>query len=139
MQEDTLGHDAIFGATIYRYTRAQALEDGVLVDVTDTAREAGFRLPVAITADAWNKAVAWTEADSARQVPQDEAGRLWDVLWMACMAARRAKGGFRVPFQLHVVPRGGAATRPRLMTLHVHIGPGDEGEPVITVMNPDED
>ncbi|MCF5089180.1 hypothetical protein GIW57_03195 [Stenotrophomonas sp. PA-6-5C] len=33
---------------IHSYTRAQAIEDGVLVDVSDVAKEAGFKLPVAI-------------------------------------------------------------------------------------------
>jgi hypothetical protein len=131
--------NTLFGEVIHRYTRAQALADGMLVDVTETAREAGFRVPVAMTAAAWSKAVAWTDADSARQTPQDEAGRLWDVLWMAYITARRASGDCRVPFQLHVVPRGGQARAPRPTTLHMHIGPGDEGEPVITLMNPDEE
>ena len=36
---------------IYTYTRAQALEDGVLIDVSQMAKEAGFRLPAVITAD----------------------------------------------------------------------------------------
>ena len=128
-----------FGEVIHRYTRAQALADGVLVDVTEMAREASFRAPVTMTAAAWDKAVAWSSADSARQTPQDESGRLWDVLWMACITARRASGSCRVPFQLYVVPRGGKATRPHPLMLHMHIGPGDEGEPVITIMTPDED
>ncbi len=68
---------------ISSYTRAQAIADGVLVDVTETAKEAGFRCPVALTRAAWADCVAWSEADTRRQVPQDEAGRLWDVLWMA--------------------------------------------------------
>jgi hypothetical protein len=33
-------------------TRADALRDGVLIDVTATAREAGLRWPVALTAAA---------------------------------------------------------------------------------------
>lgn len=131
--------NTLFGEVIHRYTRAQALADGMLVDVTETAREAGFRVAVALTAAAWGKAVAWTDADSARQTPQDESGRLWDVVWMAYIAARRASGGCRVPFRVHVVPRGGKATAPGPLTLHMHIGPGDEAEPVITIMNPDED
>src|SRR4051794_4558851 len=40
----------IFGEVIFAYTRADALADGVLIDVTDTAKEAGFRIPVAVTA-----------------------------------------------------------------------------------------
>jgi type I site-specific restriction endonuclease len=39
----------IFGEPIHSYTRADAFADGYLVDVTDTAREAGFRFPVALT------------------------------------------------------------------------------------------
>lgn len=131
--------EAIFGEAIFRYTREAALADGALVNVTETAREAGFRVPVAMTAAAWGKTVAWDDSDSARQINQDEAGRLWDVLWMAYLTARRASGGCRMPFVVHVVPRGGWAKRPRLMTLDMQIGPGDEGEPVITILNPDED
>lgn len=44
----------IFGEVIYSYTRAQALEDGELVDVTETAREAGFKLPFAVSRALWN-------------------------------------------------------------------------------------
>lgn len=139
MRVEAIETDTIFGDAIYRYTRAQAIADGVLVDVTEIAREAGFRIHVALTTAVWSQAVAWSDADSARQTLQDEAGRLWDVVWMAYIAARRASGGCQVPFQLHVVPRGGSATRPRLMQLHMHIGPGDDGEPVITIMTPDED
>ena len=43
---------------IFAYTRKQAIEDGVLVDITDTAKEAGLRFPTAITATAWSKYVA---------------------------------------------------------------------------------
>lgn len=139
MQADPFDLESIFDGVIHRYTRAQAIADGSLVDVTERAQEAGFRVPVAMTAAAWSKVVAWTDADSARQTHQDESGRLWDVMWMGYTAARRASGGCRVPFQLHVVPRGGSATQPRLMTLHMVIGPGDESEPVVTIMNPDED
>jgi hypothetical protein len=38
---------------IYRYTRADALRDGVLIDVSEVAREAGFKWPVALTAADW--------------------------------------------------------------------------------------
>lgn len=127
-----------FGNFIYAYTRAEAIADGTLVDVTEMAREAGFRIPVAMTAAAWGDCVAWSDADSERQTHQDESGRLWDVLWMASLAARRAQGE-RVPFQFYRVPHGGRATWPRLTTLHLRVGPGDTGEPVITILTPSED
>lgn len=135
--EQSLGD--IFGAPIHTYTRAQALEDGVLVDVTETAREAGFRIPVAMTAAAWADTVEWTEADSKRQTGQDQSGRLRDVVWMAYLAARRGGTESRKAFQLLRVPRGGRGVRPRLTTLHIHIGPDDAGNPVITLLTPNED
>ncbi len=120
------------------YSRAQAIADGVLVDVTDTAREAGFAVPVAMTAAAWDDCVAWTDADGRRQVPQDESGRLWDVVWMASLAARHTTGS-RVAVSLVRVPRGGRAQSPQQVRLNMDIGPGDQGEPVTTIMLPGED
>ena len=129
--------DPIFGAPIHSYSRAQAIEDGVLVDVSDTAREAGFRFPVVLTRAAWEDCVAWTDADSHRQTCQDEAGRLWDVLWMARLAAQYK--GISTYYCLDRVPRGGRGVRPRTVTLKLVCGPGDDGEPVITIMLPRED
>ena len=126
----------IFGEVISSYTRTQAIDDGMLVDVSHVAREAGFSFPVALTRAAWSDCVEWSEADSKRQTYQDESGRLWDVLWMASRAARR--GGQEIRFQLYRVPRGGRGMRPRLVTLKAVCGPGDEGEPVITIMLPTE-
>jgi hypothetical protein len=34
---------------IHRYTRAQAIADGVLIDVSAVARKAGITYPVALT------------------------------------------------------------------------------------------
>ncbi len=129
----------LFGETIYVYTRAQALEDGVLIDVTEMATEAGFRWPVAITHAAWKDCVEWSDDDSRRQTHQDESGRLWDVLWMAFVAIRSANGGTEINFQLYRVPKGGRRTKARLTTLKLVSGPGDVGEPVITIMLPQED
>lgn len=131
--------NSIFGPVISTYTRAQAIADGVLVDVSGTAREAGFRIPVAMTTAAWADCVAWTDADSQRQTSQDEQGRLWDVLWMASRAARRAGGQQRLAFQLYRIPRGGRGIRPRVTTLHLALGPSDASEPVITILMADED
>ena len=129
---------AIFGEPVSIYSRAQAITDGVLVDVSETAREAGFRIPVAITITAWNDCVAWKEIDSKRQTAQDESGRLWDLVWMAYVAVRNAKGD-HCPFQFYRIPRDGRSTKHRLATLHMHIGPGDDGEPVITLLVPNKD
>lgn len=121
---------------IHTYTRAQALADGALIDVTETAHEAGFRWPVALTAAAWADAVAWDEDHGAHQ---DVSGRLWDVLTMARLATQRGGRGDRASFQVLRVPNTPRATRPTLTTLHLLCGPGDTGEPVLTITCPDED
>ncbi len=129
-----------FGEVIFTYNRAQALDDGVLINVTELAREAGFCLPAAITATAWSDCVAWTEADSSDQVHQDQSGRLWDLLFMAHHAIRSSRsGGDRLTFQLYRVPRDGKSTEAAITTLKLIVGPGDQGEPVVTILQLDED
>ena len=71
------------------YTRAQAIADGFLVDVSDMAKEAGFKWPVAVTRAVWDEVVTPTPHDE--QEGQSEKGRLWDILSMARLAARANK------------------------------------------------
>src|SRR5262249_37382938 len=68
----------------FSYSRKEAIADGVLIDATETAREAGFRYPVALTSAAWAECVSVPDGVEC----QDEAGRLWDVLTMLRHATR---------------------------------------------------
>lgn len=132
----------IFGEVIHAYTRAQGIADGELVDVSETAREAGFRFPVALTRAVWADCVEWSESDAKRQsrTHQDKNGRLWDVLFMASRAVKLAqRGRDRVLYTIARVPRGGRASAPSPVRLRVHIGPGDTPDPVITIMQENED
>ena len=132
--------DSFFGNVISTYTRAQAIEDGVLIDAGDMAQEAGFKWPVALTSAVWADCVAWAEDDNHQQAYQDESGRLWDVLFMASHAIRTASdSGDRLLFQLYRVRRDGQSMEAKLTTLKLIVGPGDSGEPVITILLPDED
>ena len=134
------GGEPLFGDVLFTYTRAQALADGVLVDAGALAQEAGFRLPVAITAAAWDDCVAWSQDDSCRQVHQCESGRLWDVLFMAVHAIRTGAGtASRMPFGLNRVPRDGCSQEAEAVRLKLVVGPGDDGEPVVTILLPEED
>jgi hypothetical protein len=122
---------------IHSYTRAQALEDGVLVDVSSMARECGILWPVAVTAAVHARCVVVPAGVEC----QDEAGRLWDIVWMlrgalARAARRGARGLVRLPFALYVRNTNRA---PKLVRLDAVVGPGDSGEPTVTVMFPDED
>ncbi len=120
---------------ISTYTRAQAIEDGVLVDVSEVAKEAGIKFPVAMTSTVWGEYV---------EVPggvkcQDERGRLWDILWMFRCGAARFNGD-TLRFKLYVRNHNRERLDKRdLVTLKAICGPGDDAEPVITIMLPDED
>ena len=119
---------------IHIYTRADALTDGVLVDATAAAREASFRGPVALTQNIW----ADVNDLSGRHVSagQSPEGRLWDLFFMAAHAARRPKNHDTNEFIYSLVMPVGAGNDYRA---RCHIGPGDKGEPVVTILRPDED
>ena len=128
--------DPFAGAeVIYAYTRKDALEDGVQVDVSKVAREAGLKFPVYLTRAVWESYV--TVPDSVRC--QDEKGRLWDIVWMLRCAARRTSGP-QMLFGLHVRNDNRDRTPP-LVNLKALCGPRDidDPQPAITVMLPDED
>ena len=115
---------------IYAYTREQAIQDGVLVDVSKMAAEAGYKVPVAITAALYN---VIDDIPNRYINFEDFDGRLWDVLWMGLIAARN-KPLDHLLYKL-ILHYG----RKTYITLKMVIGPGDNGEPVITIMLPDED
>jgi len=68
--------ESYFGDVISTYTRAQAIEDGVLINAGPMTKEAGFKSPVALTSAVWADCVAWTDEDNENQVYQDQSGRL---------------------------------------------------------------
>lgn len=71
------------------YTRQDAIADGVLIDVSNTseAKEAGFRIPVCITAGVH----ALCQVPAGLEGIQDYNGRLWDTLYMAALAVKRVR------------------------------------------------
>jgi hypothetical protein len=108
----------------------------VQIEVTKTAAEAGIRFPVFITRGVFEAYVAVPPNVAG----QDEAGRLWDIVWMLRFAILRSRtGAYRVPVALYV--RNSDTERPRLVKLIASIGPLDIDDPqaAITVMLPDED
>jgi hypothetical protein len=114
---------------IHPYTRADAIRDGVLIDVSAVAREAGIRYPVALTRAVWERCVAVPPG----VICQDEAGRLWDVLWQLRVAIGRSADGAVVRFGVHVRNDNRERTPP-LVRLKAASGPGDDGAPVATVL-----
>ena len=127
----------VFGEVISSYSRKQAIEDGMLVDVSKTpeAKEAGLLYPVAMTRTVWDRYV---------EVPagvggQDLTGRLWDILYMYSLAVKWNKpSGSEMFYELLVRNDNRPGTPPKVK-LKVLCGPGDDMEPVVTIMLPEED
>ncbi len=112
---------------ISTYSRAEALADGVLVDVSEMAREAGFRFPVAITAG-----VHALLSNIPEKSGEDYDGRLWDVLWMASLAAKRGRRSGPGDFRGDCQPAGSATGQPASCGALLvydrsgrYVGPGD--------------
>ena len=66
----------VFGPVISSDTRAQAVVDGVQVEVSAKARQAGIRFPVFLTRAVYDAYVTVPPGVEG----QDEVGRLWDIM-----------------------------------------------------------
>jgi hypothetical protein len=119
---------------IYEYTRAQALSDGVLVDVSEMAKEAGICHPTAVTAAVWNNHIRVPDGVSG----QDVIGRLWDVLWMFTMEVHRLPKTMVTNLVFYQVLVRNDESEPKPVQLKAFCGPGDDERPVITIMLLDE-
>lgn len=117
---------------VYSYTMEQAIKDGILVDVTSMAKEAGIKFQVTVTREVWEGYIVPDE--SSRSYGQSESGRLWDILWTFKKEAARVKGS-AMEFQVYLVI---SERRKSLIDFKAVAGPGDNGDPVITIMLPHE-
>lgn len=131
--------ESALSAVVHVYTRRQAIEDGVLVDLMqgemgELVREAGYVVPVAMTAEAFHKYVELSPA--AAEAGCDLKGRLWDILIMLRYAVRRSRGQNTLTFDfLCVTDR----PKPQWCTLKAVMGPDDDGGPCLTLMLPEQD
>src|ERR1019366_3320078 len=131
---DTMNNPTDF---IYRYTRAQALADGTLTsaNIADLA-------PIPSVVVAYYLMAAMLEA--ARD-GCDLAGIWHDILVVATAASNSPLNGnmARVFYRcLSSGPRRWSCTvriGGHVQTVIIDIGPGDDGEPVVTVMTPHDD
>ena len=124
-----------FGGVIYAYSRSQAVADGVQVDVTKTAQEAGIKFPMFLTRAVFDNYVAVPPDVSG----QDEAGRLWDLVWMARFAILRSHGHTdRLPVALYVRNDNHRAKLVKLIAVCSALDI-DDPQPALTLMMADED
>ena len=116
------------------YTRAQALEDGVLVDISELAREAGFKFPVAVTQGVWGVLNPTKELEAEGQ---SWKGRAWDMLTILRYAIRGVARTDALYFAPLFIQKPGG--RPLPIEFWAKVGPGDAGEATITIMLRTED
>ena len=119
---------------VYSYTRAQAIADGVLVDVTEQAKQSGFKLPVAIGDNLFNGYIV--PPDGLEGEGQSLEGRLHDVFEMLKAAASCRWNESRV--MLDVIFVMAPRMIQKVLILAV-AGPGDNGEPVLTICLPEDE
>ena len=109
---------------ISSYSRAQAIADGVLCDVTGSEAADLFKFPAVITV-ALHSEISRGGGNEAATYN----ARLWDVFYMMTVAARQS-GGSDVFFTVKVGARN--------LKLRGNIGPGDDPAPVLTVGFPED-
>jgi len=120
---------------IYSYSRSQALAEGVLVDVSELAREAGFKLPVAVSDTLYHGYL--TPPPELAKEGFSLTGRLWDTLSILRFAIKASPVTDRITFTVLFAQVPEADPEP--VDLLAVCGPGDSGEPVITIMLPSDD
>jgi hypothetical protein len=139
-----------FGPMIFCYSRQNAIDDGVLVDLMQPetvrlVRAAGIRLHTAMTATAFAATVCpirdADDDDFEFPVGQSLKGRLWEVLvafWCAVSDAQADNKADtdRVYFNVGVDHGDGQL---EIVRLYAVIGPGDTADPVLTIMLIGED
>ena len=123
-------NDSVFGDVIFSYTRAQALADGVLVNLSRyPAIRTFWSHPVACTDTVWSAIQAGVKADAFA----DLEGTLHDICWTARCAISQAKASHSdmVFFTVTIANQS--------HELKLHCGPGDTSAPVLTLMFRHED
>ena len=117
MQED----NNPFGPVIFSYSRQQAIEDGVLVDLSEfEAVHQHWKINLCCTSTVWN-----IIQDAVHHHGKDYAGVLHDISMMAKLAIGISEGDTLL-FQCTIGPG------PR--SLKLHCGPGDTPVPVLIFM-----
>ncbi|MDD3856772.1 MAG: helix-turn-helix domain-containing protein [Methanoculleus sp.] len=111
-----------------RKMRQDAIDDGDLVEITRMGRDIGIMIPLAVSARAAQSMVPFPN------IPQETVTEnLWDTLH-AFRAKARTTTEEEFEFQVSLYQNGIVPT----LTFKAAVSPGDGGEPVITIMLPDE-
>ena len=113
---------------IYSYSREQAIEDGVLADVSSYAIELGIKIPVAFTATLMSVILDIPKAHDY----QTQRGRVHDVLFLALLSLKKMiKNQIEISF-FNVTLQTSDTENPT-QSLQMVLSCGDTCEPVLTI------
>lgn len=131
------GHPFRGAPIVSTYSRAQAIADGCLIDLSATARALGLRYPVACTHATWAAAIAadTSDADGSPEATERRLSRVRQLLETLRAAARISPDDIaRFSMQPHGLPLGSD-----FVELWARCTGGDDGQPVVTIMLRGED
>ena len=122
----------------YKGSRKKALTRGEIIDAGDASWEAGFKWPLAITADVYHDCVAWFESDNDRvDDTTSEDRRLWNLVHAASQSIREVEQHTnRLTFKVYCVNRKNDAFKEMHVSLLIIGHPDDDGRPCLTVRYP---
>jgi hypothetical protein len=115
-------------------SRQQATEEGLLVDLTPWTRTLGFRFPVACSAEVWNQLLPDREIGQAIHRDHQRIRMMLKMLRSKIRSLSRSAVHDRINFYLLF----GSSEPPQRIKLTAFCGPGDNGEPVLTVLPCDQ-
>ncbi len=120
--------EEIFGEAISVYTRNQAHEDGILIDVSETEGAKLFSWPVSFTTNLYER-LRKGEGEKANILD----ARIWDVCWMCIVEikARLRESGENDLFFKVLVGK-------EKLALWGNSGPADDGSPCMTIGFPED-
>lgn len=131
-----MDNDLFGGFVVSSYSRAQALEDGVLVDITHIAKQAGFKFPTVVSQALW----ALIEPSPELMFHgESKDSRIWDVCFMAGHAMRAVRKSSQADFKVFLRQNKRNSEDKDTYDCYIVCGPGDTAEPVLTIMLKGED
>lgn len=125
--------DNPFGKVIYSYTRNDGLEDGFFADISELAKEAGFKIPVCVTQGVLDLLNEKLEG-------QDLKGRAWDMFTILKLEIKRqTKPDSFIEFKpVFIRVEDPQTYYPKPVKLWATIEDTGDGSPGMTIMLPEE-
>ena len=112
-------------------SRKEAINEGILVDVSDYARKVGLSLPVAMTKTVW---IGYVIAPPELKEFEDSEARVLTILKCLVVEAQKTDRN-RILFGVKVKT---GLWKQETLLLKAICSPGDCEQPVITIMLPEE-